>query len=406
MIARIMRALVADEFPAQSLAELEALGLEVDYDPHCSADQLSAGSRVGDASILVVRSTHVTRAAIEGAARLALVVRAGAGVDTIDVVAASERGILVSNCPGKNSDAVAELAMALILALDRRIVDATNDLRAGRWNKRQYGNADGLKGKTLGIAGLGRVGVELAKRARAFEMRILTWSAPFREERTRGLGAEPCATLFELVERSDAVSVHLPEKVDTHKLFDAKVFARMKARAIFVNTSRGGIVDEAALAEAMRDKGLRVGLDVFEREPSEAVSTFHPALADAGAFVATPHIGASTQQAQDAIASETVRICRAFVTTGVVPNTVNVEEHAPAECQLVVRHYDKVGVLASVLGVLRLHEANVEEMTNTILQGAKTAVATIRLSKMPGPEVIAEIAGLEGAVIAADAKRI
>jgi D-3-phosphoglycerate dehydrogenase len=406
MIARIMRVLVADEFPAQSLAELQGLGLEVDYDPHCSADQLSTGSRLGDASILVVRSTLVTRAAIEGAARLALVVRAGAGIDTIDVLAASERGILVSNCPGKNSDAVAELAMAMILALDRRIVDATNDLRAGRWNKREYGKADGVKGKTLGIAGLGRVGVELAKRARAFEMRILAWSVPFREERTRGLGAEPCATLLELVERSDAVSVHLPEKVDTHRLFDAKVFARMKARAIFVNTSRGGIVDEAALAQAARDKGLRVALDVFEREPSEAVSAFRPALADVGQFVATPHIGASTHQAQDAIASETVRICRAFVTTGVAPNTVNVEEHALAECQLVVRHYDKVGVLASVLGVLRLHEANVEEMTNTILHGAKTAVATIRLSKMPAPEVIAEIAGLAGAVIAADAKRI
>lgn len=156
----------------------------------------------------------------------------------------------------------------------------------------------------------------------------------------------------------------------------------------------------------MRERGLRVGLDVFEPEPAEGVAVFRPALAAAGTFVGTPHIGASTGQAQDAIAEETVRICAEFVRSGTVPNTVNIEEHAPAECQLVVRHYDKVGVLASVLGVLRTHDANVEEMTNAIFQGAKTAVATIRLSRMPEPAVVAEIAALEDAVIAVEARRL
>jgi D-3-phosphoglycerate dehydrogenase len=192
--------------------------------------------------------------------------------------------------------------------------------------------------------------------------------------------------------------------VETTRLFNADVFARMKPRTIFVNTSRGGIVDEAALAVAMRERGLRVGLDVFEPEPSAAVAEFQPAVAGAGAFVGTHHIGASTEQAQDAIAAETVRICREFIQTGRVPNVVNVEEHAPAECQLVVRHYDQVGVLASVLGILRNHGANVEDMSNTIFQGAKTAVAAIRLTKTPPPEVVAEIAGLHGAVIAVEAK--
>ena len=399
-----MRILVADEFSPRRIDELQALGLDVDYDPHCTAEDLSTGTRIGEASILVVRSTRVTRPAIEGAARLALIVRAGAGVDTIDIAAASESGILVSNCPGRNSAAVAELAMGLILALDRRIADATSDLRAGRWNKKEYAQAHGLKGTTLGIVGLGRVGAEVAKRARAFEMHVVTWSIPPHPERAQALGVERCATLHTLAEVSDIISVHLPQSVETRRIFSAEVFARMKPRTIFVNTSRGVVVDEAALADAMRDKQLRVGLDVFEREPADAVAVFRPALADAGLFVGTPHIGASTEQAQDAIAAETVRICSEFVKTGTAPHAVNLEEHAPAECQLVVRHYDQVGVLASVLAVLRTHEANVEEMTNTIFQGAKTAVATIRLSKMPAAEVVAEIAALKGAVIAAEAK--
>ncbi|HEX3346249.1 MAG TPA: NAD(P)-dependent oxidoreductase [Polyangiaceae bacterium] len=397
-----MRLYIADELPAKSLDALSALGLDVVFDPKCSADDLPA--RIGDANILVVRSTKVTRATIEAATRLGLIVRAGAGFDTIDVAAASERGIFVSNCPGKNSVAVAELAMGLILALDRRLVDGTNDLRAGKWNKKEYGKADGLKGKTLGLAGLGRVGVEVARRARAFAMHVVAWSIPFDEEAAAAHGIGACATLHDLVERSDVVSVHLPQTVETRRLFNADVFARMKPRAIFVNTSRGGIVDEAALAVAMRERGLRVGLDVYEPEPSAAVADFQPAVASAGTFVGTHHIGASTEQAQDAIAAETVRICSEFLHKGRVPNVVNVEEHAPAECQLVVRHYDQVGVLASVLTILRNHGANVEEMSNTIFQGAKTAVAAIRLTRTPPPEVVAEIAGLRGAVIAVEAK--
>jgi D-3-phosphoglycerate dehydrogenase len=167
-------------------------------------------------------------------------------------------------------------------------------------------------------------------------------------------------------------------------------------------------VDEAALAVAMKERGLRVGLDVFEPEPSAGVAEFRPAVAAAGAgtFAGTHHIGASTEQAQNAIAAETVRICREYALTGRVPNVVNVEEHAPVECQLVVRHHDKVGVLASVLGILRNHGANVEEMSNTIFQGARTAVATIRLSRTPTAEAIAEIAALEGSVIAVEAKSV
>ena len=397
-----MRILVADEFPARELETLRELGFEVTFDPKCTAEQLV--ERAADASVLVVRSTKVSRAVIERSPQLALIVRAGAGYDTIDVAAASERGIFVSNCPGKNSVAVAELAMGLIVALDRRICDATSDLRAGRWNKKEYAKADGLKDKTLGLAGLGRIGGEVARRARAFDMHVIAWSIPFDEELAQSVGVARCASLHELVERADVVSVHLPQTTETKRLFNADVFARMKPGAIFVNTSRGGIVDEAALAAAMRDKGVRAGLDVFDPEPAEGTAEFRPAIAAAGVFAGTHHIGASTEQAQSAIAAETVRICREFVRTGRVPNVVNIEEHAPAECQLIVRHYDKVGVLASVLGVLREHGANVEDMSNTIFQGARTAVATIRLTKAPSPEAVAQIAALKDAVIHVDAK--
>jgi D-3-phosphoglycerate dehydrogenase len=401
-----MHLLVADDFPEAHRNELAAAGLSVRYEPGWTADDLADPTRLGETAILVVRSTRVTGAALDAGRRLALVVRAGAGVDTIDVAAASARGILVSNCPGKSSVAVAELAMGLVLALDRRIADATADLRAGRWNKKEYATADGLLGKTLGIAGLGRIGVEVARRAKSFGLRVVAWSARWRPDRADPLGVERCASLEELAASSDIVTVHLPLAPETRHLFDAAVFAHMKPRAIFVNTSRGEIVDEAALAAAMRDRGIRVGADVFEGEPSSGVATFCPDLASAGGFAGTPHIGASTTQAQRAIAAETVRICREFLRTGEALNAVNLEEQAPAECQLVVRHHDRVGVLAAVLGVLRAHGANVEEMTNRIFLGARTAVATIRLSKSPDSGVIAEIAALDGSVIAVEAKRL
>lgn len=399
-----MRILVADEFPAKGLDELRAMGLDVAYEPKCSADDLPA--RIAEATVLVVRSTKVTRAAIAASKKLALIVRAGAGFDTIDVAAASERGIFVSNCPGKNGIAVAELAMGLIVALDRRIADQTADLRAGRWNKKEYSKAHGLKGRTLGLAGFGRIGREMAKRARAFDMRVVAWSLTYDEPLVERLGIEKAPTLHALVEQADVVSVHLPQTVETKRLFNADVFDRMKPGAIFVNTSRGGIVDEAALAAAMKDKGIRAGLDVFDLEPAEGTATFEPAVAHSGVFVGTHHVGASTEQAQAAIAAETVRIVRDYVATGRVPNVVNVEEHAPAECVLVVRHFDKVGVLASVLGILREHGANVEDMSNTIFQGAKTAVATIRVTRMPAADVVAQIAALEESVIAVEAKAL
>ena len=399
-----MQLVIADAFPERFLADFLDLGLEVDYRPEVTAEDL--GGVLERANVLVVRSKKVSRKVIEGAKRLELVIRAGAGVDTIDVAAASERGIYVANCPGKNSIAVAELAMGLIVALDRRIVDATRDLAQGKWNKKEYSKAAGLKGRTLGIAGFGAIGRAVAKRALGFEMNVLAWSAELTPEDAAAAGVAMASSLWELAENSDFVSVHLPQTGETKGLFGEAFFARMKKGAAFVNTSRGGIHDTAALAKAMREKGIRAGLDVYDPEPAGGVADFDHEICKLPGFVGTHHIGASTDQAQNAIAAEAVRICREFVRTGHVPHVVNIERHSPAKVQLIVRHYDKVGVLAAVLNVIRPYGLNVEEMSNTIFAGAKAAIATIRLADVPPPELVSAIAALDEMVLHVETKSV
>jgi len=346
----------------------------------------------------------VTRATLEAASALALVIRAGAGVDTIDVDAASERGVLVANCPGKNSDAVAELAMGHLLALDRRLVEGTADLARGVWNKKEYSKANGLKGATLGIAGFGQIGRGVAQRAKAFEMNVVVWSVPFSTGEAEAAGVGYMESLDALAKASDAVSVHLPQTAETKGIFGETFFASLKEGAIFINTSRGGVVDQVALETAMKTRGLRVGLDVYAGEPAEGKASWEQPLAKLPGFVGSHHIGASTEQAQTAIAAETVRICKEFVRTGAAPNVVNVALHSLATHQLIVRHFDRVGVLAAVLGIIKNHGINVEEMSNTIFQGGKAAVAALRIPTAPTPELVAEIQGLKEQVIAVDVK--
>ncbi|WP_394850613.1 NAD(P)-binding domain-containing protein [Pendulispora brunnea] len=392
-----MRVVIADKFPENYLLEFRSLGLEVEYRPEASATELPAIA--GDCEILVVRSTKVTRETIEAASRLQLVIRAGAGIDTIDVDAASARGIYVTNCPGKNSVAVAELTVGLILALDRRIPQNTADLRDGQWNKKEYSKADGLKGKTLGIVGLGAIGQAVAQRAAAFEMNLVSYTLGPHLDLAQELGIVPCATLFELAERSDIVTVHIPGTADNRGLFGDAFFARMKHGASFVNTSRGSLHDTAALEKAMRERNLRVGLDVYNPEPEGGTATFDHPLCKLPGFVGTHHIGASTEQAQNAIAAEAVRICREFIKLGQPQSAVNIERASPAKVQLIVRHYDRVGVLASVLAIVRKYGLNVEEMTNTIFAGAKAAVATIRLASAPPLAMTTEIEDLKDQII-------
>lgn len=400
-----MRVLIADAFPERYLDDLRALGLEVVYDPSATTESLP--EKAQRTQIVVVRSTKVDRATIESAKDLGLILRAGAGYDTIDVAAASERGIFVANCPGKNAVAVAELAFGLMLAIDRRIPDGTADLRRGAWNKKEYSKADGLKGRALGVIGLGSIGLAVVERAKAFEMHVFAHSRSLTFSRAEELGVEYCSSLQEIAQKSDIVTVHLAQTKDTKGMFDSRFFAQMKPRAMFINTSRGGLHDEDALIAAMKEKGVRAGLDVFANEPAAGTAQgLNAEIFSMPGLVGTHHIGASTEQSQDAIAAEAIRICREYIATGRPPNVVNIEAHAPAKCELVVRHYDKVGVLAQVLGIIRKYGINVADMTNTIFRGSKAAVAAIRIAEPPPKELLAEIAALEEMVIQVEVKKL
>ena len=383
-----MKVLVADKFEQSGLDALKAAGCDVTFEPDASGDALVAVIKKTQAPVLVVRSTQVTDAMMD-AGGLSLIVRAGAGVNTIDVAAASKRGIYVSNCPGKNSVAVAELTMGLILALDRRIPDNVAELRAGTWNKKEYSKARGLMGRTLGLLGFGHIGREVAKRARAFGMPVVVWSRRYVTDTAAGeaaseeFGIEVVNSPAELMARSDVVSVHVALTSETRGFVNAELLSHAKKGAFIINTARAEVMDYGALAEAVKAKGLRVGLDVFENEPSSAAAEFVNALCSNPAVFGTHHIGASTDQAQEAIAAETVRIIRTFKETGRVPNVVNLAKQTPATHMLVVRHRDKPGVLAHVFEYLRVAHLNVQETENIIFDGAHAAVARINLDGAP-----------------------
>ncbi|HYE14732.1 MAG TPA: NAD(P)-dependent oxidoreductase, partial [Pyrinomonadaceae bacterium] len=292
------------------------------------------------------------------------------------------------NCPGKNSVAVAELALALILALDRRVADNVAELRAGRWNKKEFSKARGLLGRTLGLIGTGQIGQEVITRARAFGMRVVAWSRSLTQERAIVLGVERVESPLDVARASDVVSVHVALKPETRGLINSDFFDAMRDGALFVNTSRGEVVDQEALRRAMRDKNIRAGLDVFASEPASAAGEFTDDISKEPNLYGTHHIGASTDQAQEAIAAETVRIIRTFKETGRVPNVVNLAARTPATHTLVVRHRDRPGVLAAVLGPLRAANINVQEMENIIFEGAEAAVARINLDAAPPADTL------------------
>ncbi|MGH9769093.1 MAG: NAD(P)-dependent oxidoreductase [Blastocatellia bacterium] len=373
-----MKVLIADKFEESGISGLKEIGCEVVYNPDLKDDSLVEAIRDSKADTLVVRSTKVTEAML-AAGRLSLVVRAGAGYNTIDVKAASSRGIYVSNCPGKNSIAVAELAFGLILALDRRIADNVAELRVGKWNKKEYGKARGLYGRTLGLIGLGQIGREMITRAKAFGMEVTGWSRSLKPESAAELGISYRQTIIEVAHDCDILSVHLALAPDTRGVINADVFEVMKPGSYLINTSRAEVVDQTALKQAIKTIGIRAGLDVFADEPGGATGDFSDEIVTLPNVYGTHHIGASTDQAQEAIAAETVRIISAFKETGKVPNVVNLADHTPATHLLVVRHQDRPGVLAHVLNEIKAANINVQRMENIVFTGAEAAIARIEL---------------------------
>ena len=390
-----MRVLFADAVGDSTVTELEARGHTCVVDAGLKAGDLP--SSLGGFDALVVRSTKVVREVFENADRLALVIRAGAGTNTIDTEAAAARGVLVANLPGRNAVAVAELTMGLLLAVDRRIVDGALDLRSGRWNKAAYGGARGLFGSTMGVLGLGSIGLEVAQRARAFGMDVVTVEKPGRSEsvlaRVEELHIGMAGSLAELLPACDVVSLHLPSGPDTLGLVDRSFLGQMKRGSILLNTSRGDLVDESALLDALEERDLRAGLDVYDDEPGSGSAAWTSRLAEHPRVVGTHHIGASTRQAQDAIAAGVVEVMDAFV-RGETPNCVNLTPSRIGSATLTVRHLDRVGVLAQVLDRLSRDRLNVEHMQNRVFRGGDAAVATIDVAGRLSDDLLADLGAL------------
>ncbi|MQA62586.1 MAG: hydroxyacid dehydrogenase [Actinophytocola sp.] len=321
-----MRILIADSFPEQARGRLGNGGHECSYQPGLGTDELA--DAIAGSDVLVVRSTRVTAATLADADTLRLVIRAGSGVNTIDCDAASDRGIYVCNVPGRNAVAVAELAFGLLLSLDRNIPDNVADLRAGRWNKQRYAQARGILGRSIGVVGLGQVGLAFAERAAAFGAQVYAVAKPDRSraavDRARAAGITFVDSLPTLAQTCDVLSFHVPAAAATRHLVDRELLSLVRPDTILLNTSRADIVDEEALIEAMDANGVRAGIDVLAGEPGQGSGPIDSRLARHPNVYATHHIGASTEQAQHAVATEVVRMVCAF-DAGEVRHCVNLD---------------------------------------------------------------------------------
>ncbi len=374
-----MRILIADKLAPFVPGRLQDLGAIVTVDAKADGDSLTARIVELDPEVVIVRSTKVQTAQVEAGGSLALVVRAGAGVNTIDLATCSRRGVYVANCPGKNAIAVAELVIGHLVNLDRRIVDNAVALRAHRWDKKSFGVARGLAGRTLAVIGTGQIGQEVITRARAFAMRIVAWSPSLTEARAAAMGVTRAGSIEEAVANADAVSIHLALAKETRGRIGESVFASMKRGAFFLNAARPEVVDHDALLRAIQEKSLRAGLDVFPDEPAVGQAEYAHSIVDHPNVYGTHHIGASTDEAEEAVGYEVLRIAQAYRDGATIPNCVNLATRTPANHQLVVRHADRVGVLARVFSYLREANINIEDMQNIVFSGGHAACARISI---------------------------
>ncbi|MDZ7717805.1 MAG: NAD(P)-dependent oxidoreductase [Balneolaceae bacterium] len=394
-----MTVYIADKLPDEAISELEHLGQNVINNPGVSGSDLDKG--LGEANVLIVRSTVVSSSCIKNSPNLSLIVRAGAGVNNIDIEAASNLGIYVANCPGKNAIAVAELTMGLIISLDRYLADNVSDFKAGKWNKATYSKADGLYGKALGVIGVGQIGSEVITRAKAFGMPVIAWSRSLSEEKAEEMGIIHAESIEEVASKCDILSVHLAINEETKGIISKEILAELKDGAYFINTSRAGIVDEDALFDELESGRIKAGLDVISDEPEFKQGEFSSRFQELDHVYVSHHIGASTKQAQLAVASDAVDIVRGYIQEGHVRNWLNRCDHTDAPWQLVVRHYDKPGVIANVMNELKEADINAQELTNVIFEGKQTACCTIQLDAEPSSEIMKSIRTRQDEVISA-----
>ena len=319
-----MKILIADSFPETHQRALSDAGHSITVDPGLSGDSLK--DAIGAHEILIVRSTKVDAAIIDAGTALQLVIRAGAGTNTIDKVHAAAKDIRVCNVPGANALAVAELVLGLIICLDRNLPNNVSDLHNKKWAKKKYARARGLYGQKLGILGLGAIGLAVAQRAVAFGMNVCIITKPGRtqdaQQRINHLGITQLESLDALLSGCDIVSLHVPATAENNQLVNDAFLAKMKDGAMLINTSRGDLLDEAAVLRAMESKDIRVAVDVYQNEPTQSQGAFESALANHPAVYGTHHIGASTEQAQIAVADGVLEVVQSFQ-HGDLKNCVN-----------------------------------------------------------------------------------
>ncbi len=393
-----MKLLIADNLENSAIDLLNSQGFHVDVMPTLKDEALVDALITHQPQILVVRSTKVTAQMCGATDALELIIRAGAGVNNIDLEAASNHAICVSNCPGMNAVAVAELAIGHLLNADRKIADNVALSKSGQWAKKTFSKADGIKGKRLGILGFGAIGKAVAARAKALEMEVVAWSGTMSEGIANDYGIKWCSDPMMVAKISDAVSVHLPLSDGTRGLLSTTFFNSMKEGALFINTARAEVVDESALVTAVKSGKIRAGLDVINDEP-RTDGPFVSELAQLDNVYLTHHIGASTHEAQVSVAHEAVRVATVFRDAGRAENCVNLALRTQATHLLVIRHQDRVGVLAQILEILRAASINVQGMTNEIFLGERAAAcARIQLSNAPSVHVSAKLRSLDDVI--------
>jgi D-3-phosphoglycerate dehydrogenase len=357
-LANMPRIFVADKLEEVGLELLRLSGMEVDYRPGLKGQELHEALRQAD-GVIVRSGTRITADLLEQPGRLRAIVRAGVGVDNIDVGAATRRGIVVMNTPGGNTVSTAEHTWALLLALVRHVAAADRSVRQGKWERNRFIGRQ-LAGKTLGVVGLGRIGREVARRALAFDMQVLAYDPFLTAERAAQLGIEAAPGLHQLLPRCDIVTLHVPLMEQTRHLIGARELALMKRGAFLINCARGGLVDETALVAALQSGQLAgAALDVFDQEPPPPD---HPLLALPN-VVLTPHLGASTVEAQTSVAREAAQLLVDFLTRGVIQCAVNMAAIEAAELREIRLYLD----LARRLGLLlaQLSPAAIRKVTLT-----------------------------------------
>ncbi|MBI3988098.1 MAG: phosphoglycerate dehydrogenase [candidate division NC10 bacterium] len=368
-----MRVLVTDNLSSRGLQILKEAGFEVSVKEKPSPEELKR--LIADYDALIVRSsTKVTSEVLQAARGLKGIGRAGVGVDNIDLEAATAKGIVVMNTPGGNTVTAAEHTFSLLLALAKHIPEASASLKAGRWAKDKFVSVE-VAGKTLGIIGLGRIGTEVARRAKGLLMRVIAYDPFISQEAAAALGVELC-DLPDLYRRSDFITIHTPLTPETTRLIDRETIAQMKDGVRIINCARGGIVDEEALYEAMKSgKIAGAALDVFEKEPC----TYTP-LFQLETFIGTPHLAGTSQEARESVSTEIATQIVDYLQRGILRNAVNapsIEPELLKKLQPYLILAEKLGRLESQLSEGRMEEIRIDyrgEIANYDLKPLTVAV--------------------------------